>query len=102
MYGSENTPLYAVHPFRLFTASSGANLSVAEAAYAHRQFPCNDGWCQDIIDAALLGNAADLRSMSEARAAAPPADGYSFPAFASHYQDFPVCGGGVRCLMMHV
>ena len=37
------------------------------------------GAAQDIIDAALLGLASDLKSMAEERAATPPADGYRFP-----------------------
>jgi hypothetical protein len=76
---SENAELYAVHPYRLFTVVSGANLTAAKRAYAARRFPCNTGWCQDLMDAALLGNAADVQAQAIDRALAPPAVGYRFP-----------------------
>jgi hypothetical protein len=50
----ENPELYPVHPYFLFNvASSGVEMAIN--AYHKRIFPCNVGWCQDIMDAALLG-----------------------------------------------
>lgn len=80
---SENTELYPVHPFRLvhMGASSGAALDVARNTYEFRPFPCNDGWCQDVLDAALLGLADEAHRQIVQRATTPPADGA--PSFAS-------------------
>eukprot|EP00697_Spironema_sp_BW2_P014099 gnl/Spiro4/4448_TR2213_c0_g1_i1.p1 gnl/Spiro4/4448_TR2213_c0_g1~~gnl/Spiro4/4448_TR2213_c0_g1_i1.p1 ORF type:complete len:781 (-),score=206.42 gnl/Spiro4/4448_TR2213_c0_g1_i1:99-2441(-) len=85
---SENTELYAVHPYRLFTVGGGADLNPAMAAYKARRFPCNDGWCQDIMDAALLGIGSDLKSLAEDRATSQPLEGYRFPAFQPAMQDY--------------
>lgn len=49
---SENTEMYVAHPFRLFgvgKTGGGLDISLAQQAYAERHSPCNDGWCQDII-----------------------------------------------------
>jgi len=84
---SENTALYAVHPFRTYGWGK-ANLSEAQATYNSRPSPCNDGWCQDVIQAAMLNLTDDAAKMVAARAAAAPAKGFRFPGFAAHYQDF--------------
>ena len=39
------------------------NLTLAVNTYNARRFPCNDGWCQDILDAAMLGLTNDAKSM---------------------------------------
>lgn len=87
---SENVELYSVHPYRVITArSSSQQVSMAQATYAARRFPCNDGWCQDILDAALLGMTQEAVQQLVARVTAAPAKGYRFPAFSQHYQDYP-------------
>eukprot|EP00658_Telonema_sp_P-2_P011199 TRINITY_DN14256_c0_g2_i1.p1 TRINITY_DN14256_c0_g2~~TRINITY_DN14256_c0_g2_i1.p1 ORF type:complete len:882 (+),score=184.58 TRINITY_DN14256_c0_g2_i1:195-2840(+) len=84
---SENTAMYAVHPFRLY-GTWKSNLSVAQQTYLERPSPCNAGWCQDVIQAAMLNLTDEAASQLAARAAAPPATGFRFPGFAQHYQDF--------------
>eukprot|EP01062_Namystynia_karyoxenos_P068175 TRINITY_DN624_c0_g1_i1.p1 TRINITY_DN624_c0_g1~~TRINITY_DN624_c0_g1_i1.p1 ORF type:complete len:853 (+),score=207.07 TRINITY_DN624_c0_g1_i1:73-2559(+) len=90
----ENPELYPVHPYRLITAgrfanSTSAQLSPALAAYSKRRFPADDGWNQCSMDAALLGLADEARRLVEARANTAPAEGYRFPAFMPHLQDYP-------------
>lgn len=81
----ENTQLYPVHPFRLFGVGK-PNLALAVNTYLHRPFPCNKGWCQDILDAAMLGLTTEAELLVQQRALAPPADGWRFPGFAPHEQ----------------
>lgn len=52
---TENTELYTVHPYNLFGVHRTTNISIAQNTFAVRRFPCNVGWCQDVLDAALLG-----------------------------------------------
>ncbi len=59
---SENTELYPVHPFREFGVGK-TGLDAARATYAQRKHPCNSGWCQDVLDAAMLGLADEAASM---------------------------------------
>jgi hypothetical protein len=83
--------MYAVHPFRQIT-SNIKNKSLVEAAlaaYRTRRFKCNDGWCQDVLDAALLGAASEATEQVIERSLAAPAKGYKFKAFAAHDQDYP-------------
>jgi hypothetical protein len=48
---------------------------LAQQAYAERHSPCNDGWCQDIIQAAML-NMTDAAALQLAgRASASPVRG---------------------------
>lgn len=51
----ENPELYAVFPFRLFGVGKDG-LDLARATFAARQAKMNGGWCQDGIQAALLGD----------------------------------------------
>ena len=51
---SENTALYVAFPFRLFGVGKSTDISLARQSYAERPSPCNDGWCQDLIQAAML------------------------------------------------
>lgn len=83
----ENTQLYSVHPFRIF-GTGKANLSLAQQTYHERPSPCNDGWCQDIIFAAMLNLTSEAAAQLSARAAAQPAAGFRFGGFAAHYQDY--------------
>ena len=86
---SENTELYVVHPFRLYAyGMSDADLAVAKLTYANRRHPCNDGWCQDIMDAAILGITDDAMKMVVQRARAAPQSGWRFTGFAAHDQDY--------------
>jgi hypothetical protein len=85
---SENTELYVAHPFRLFGVGKSTDLSLAQQTYAERHSPCNDGWCQDIIQAAMLNLTADATVQLISRAAAKDHGGYRFAGFAGHYQDY--------------
>ena len=51
---SENAELYAAHPFRLY-GQFLEGVELARETFARRLFPCNEGWCQDVMQAALLG-----------------------------------------------
>ena len=84
----ENPELYTVHPYRLYGVGK-ANLSLAQATYRHRRFPCNNGWCQDIVDAAML-NLTDetARQIQDRTLAEYRAEEFRFPGFAAHLQDF--------------
>ena len=94
--GSSNSPcsgradLYAVHPYRRATIGRGdsAALKLAIAAYDKRFDKVDRGWNQNAMDAALLGLASDAASDVVSRASTPPAQGYRFPAFAPHEQDY--------------
>lgn len=95
---SENVELYAVHPFRLFDrtrlvlwplvrddlCADNAPLLQGQNTYKVRRFPCNDGWCQDVVDAALLNMTDDAYTMVAQRAAYPPPQGWRFDGFAPH------------------
>lgn len=86
---SENTELYTVHPFRLYTFDQTNEIvTLAKNTYSSRRFPCNDGWCQDVMDAALLGLTQDAQKMVTDRAKANPPPGWRFTGFAAHDQDY--------------
>jgi len=84
---SENTALYMTHPFRIFGLGK-PDLALAQQTYVERPNPCNDGWCQDIIQAAMLNMTSEASAQLAARAAAAPAKGFRFGGFAQHYQDY--------------
>jgi hypothetical protein len=84
---SENTELYVAHPFRVYGIGK-PGLAEGQQTYAERKFPCNDGWCQDIIQAAMLNLTAEATSQLTQRAAASDHGGYRFEGFAGHYQDY--------------
>ncbi|KAF4653744.1 hypothetical protein FOZ61_008730 [Perkinsus olseni] len=85
----ENADLYAVHPYRCITAKDGGeNLEVARAAYRERRFTSDEGWNQNVMDAALLGLAMEAKEMLIARAAYGPPKGYRFSAFGQQLQDW--------------
>eukprot|EP01064_Diplonema_japonicum_P016166 TRINITY_DN24173_c0_g1_i1.p1 TRINITY_DN24173_c0_g1~~TRINITY_DN24173_c0_g1_i1.p1 ORF type:complete len:725 (+),score=199.81 TRINITY_DN24173_c0_g1_i1:38-2212(+) len=86
----ENTELYAVHPYRRYTAGRNvSDLEVAIEAFKTKRFTSDNGWNQNIMDAALLGLASQAQDYAVKRAAVGPANGYRFPAFMPHEQDFP-------------
>jgi len=61
-HNCENTELYAVFPYRLYTLAAGpAPLAVANATWPRRRDPENGGWQQNSIQAALLGHADEAR-----------------------------------------
>eukprot|EP00937_MAST-01D_sp_MAST-1D-sp2_P000388 g388.t1 len=82
---SENTALYTVHPFRLYGLGKDG-LATAQATYADRPNPCNAGWCQDVIDAAMLNLTDDAASMVAARAAVTSE--FRWAGYAPHEQDY--------------
>merc|ERR1711871_1914588 len=82
---SENVNLYPVHPFRLY-GTGKANLKLAQDTFRHRRSPFNDGWCQDVVDAAMLNLTSDAIEMVVQRAKAKSK--FRWPGFAAHYQDY--------------
>ena len=86
----ENAELYAVHPYRRATVGRGnaAALKLAVTAYTNKLHTADVGWNQNAMDAALLGLASDAAKYVVKRATTAPAQGYRFPAFAPHEQDY--------------
>jgi len=84
-HNSENTALYAVHPFRAY-GTGKPGLATAQATYADRPSPCNNGWCQDVIDAAMLNFTDDAAKMVAQRAGATSE--FRFTGYAGHNQDY--------------
>lgn len=84
----ENPELYVAHPFRLYGVGKPTDITLVQQAYAERHAPCNEGWCSDIIQAAMLNMTDDAANQLAARAAAGPAAGFRFRGFAKHYQDY--------------
>jgi len=82
---SENPELYVLHPYRIVTPSTR---NIALNSYQNRRFVCNTGWCQDIMNAALLGLDQDTMKQVVQRANSAPAEGYRFDAFMPHFQDY--------------
>jgi hypothetical protein len=87
-HNSENTENYIAHPFRLFGIGKPTDISLAQQTYLERHNPCNDGWCQDLIQAAMLNMTDDAAAMVAARASATDHGGFRFEGFAGHYQDY--------------
>jgi hypothetical protein len=88
---SVQVALYTIHPFRLTgvnrtTPLPALNLTVAINTYNARPFPCNVGWCQDVIDAAYLGIVADAAAMVVDRLSVASAG--RFPVFWPHHFDY--------------
>jgi len=84
-HNSENTALYPVHPFRLY-GTGKPNLQVAQDTYQKRHSPCNSGWCQDVIDAAMLNLTDDAANKVAQRASAT--SNFRWSGYAGHYQDY--------------
>ena len=85
----ENPELYVAHPFRLYgVGRAETDITLAQQAYAERHAPCNEGWCSDLIQAAMLNMTDDAANQLAVRAAAGPAAGFRFGGFAKHYQDY--------------
>ena len=90
----ENAELYAVHPYRQATRARGDADALAKGldAFKNKVFAEDVGWNQVAMDASLLGLAAEAAAYVVARARTMPAQGYRFPAFAPHEQDFEPSG----------
>jgi hypothetical protein len=77
---SENSELYAVFPYRLYTLSAGPEaLKIARDTWARRIHRENGGWQQNSIQAALLGLADEARDYVEDSATRHAPD-FRFPA----------------------
>ena len=63
------------------------DLDAAQRPYAKRRHKCNDGWCQGVIDAAMLGLTDDAAKQVSDRAAKPSTP-FRFQGFAGHHQDY--------------
>jgi hypothetical protein len=86
--------LFAVHPFKLFTAGKASidpsvDLTVGRATWnGSHNAKNNAGWDYGGIDAALLGLTNESWTMVVDRATnSPPQMGFRYPAFAPHLQD---------------
>ena len=94
-HNSETPELYAVHPWRLFSVgrklTSGTNLSKAITSFNTdpQAFSpnANAGWCQGVMQAALLGLPTQAWSLVMGRAETGPSEGLRFPGFAPPVQD---------------
>jgi alpha-L-fucosidase 2 len=86
VHNSENVELYTVFPYNIYGLLK-PGLDIAKKTYSQRPFPCNDGWCQDVVQAALLGLYKDAQSQMIGRMLAPPAPGVRFPSFWGPDQD---------------
>jgi hypothetical protein len=75
----ENAELYSIFPFRLHGVNR-PGLDLARATFDARRFRHNIGWCQDSIQAACLGLAAQARDMLVERFSKKHARS-RFPAF---------------------
>jgi len=82
---SENPELYVLHPYRVVTPDTK---QTAINSYNMRQFKCNQGWCQDLMNSALLGMTDETVNQVVSRATVGPAAGYRFPGFMPHFQDY--------------
>jgi len=93
-HNSEGPWLYATHPFRLNTVGTATvgtapNLTAAVATWLKQGWMHGgDGWSYGGINAALLGLAEQAAADASSRAAIAPADGYRYPVFAPHLQDY--------------
>ena len=74
---TENTELYTVHPYRRIQyGCKHCDVSLGINTYKERRFPCNVGWCQDVVDAALLGMKSEAGALVIDRAQDPPYPGF--------------------------
>jgi len=92
-HNGEGPELYPIHPHRQFTkgkeVASGFNITIGVNTVAASGFTrSNEGWNYGLNAAALIGEAATAAELVLARAATEPAEGYRFPGFAPHFQDF--------------
>jgi len=87
LHNGENAELYAVFPFPFYGLNL-PNLNVATATYSARRFKCGQGWCQDLLDAALLGLTSEAGNLLTQRVAAPLHDGFRFPTFTGPFFDY--------------
>ena len=94
-HNAEIPELFAVHPFRLITrgralVSHAPNLtSVGVSTWnALPLTKTQNGWYYGGMQAALLGLAEQAYADVLSRSQQPPADGYRWPYFAAHYQDY--------------
>ena len=93
MSNGETAELYSVHPYRQATIARAQRGDGIEWAKANRAFNADpqtksdEGWNQNVMNAALLGNTSVAAKFLVARARMPLADGYRFPGFAPRVQD---------------
>jgi alpha-L-fucosidase 2 len=79
-HNSENTELYAVFPYRLYTLAAGHEaIALARNTFAARRHRENGGWQQNSIQAALLGLADEARRCVTDSASRHAGD-FRFPA----------------------
>jgi hypothetical protein len=84
----ENPELYAVHPYRRLQYGS-TDIYLAINSFRNMRFTSDNGWNQNVMDAAMLGLTADAKELILKRAAlSPDKDSGRFPVFMPHLQDY--------------
>ena len=104
---TENVELYTVWPYAQYGVAL-ADYSTILSNYNLRPFPCNDGWCQDVVDAAMLGLRDETAKQVIERVHLAPAVGWKFPTFNGPLQDstpaddhFNVLRVAVQSMLVH-
>jgi hypothetical protein len=87
LHNSENPELYAIFPFPLYGVGL-PNINIAINTYWVRKFNCQRGWCQDLLDAALLGLTSQAQANLAQRMSYPLGQGYRFPTFLGAFFDY--------------
>eukprot|EP01051_Picozoa_sp_SAG22_P007491 SAG22_NODE_529_length_9428_cov_2.691178_8_plen_466_part_00 len=93
MSNGETAELYSAHPYRQATIARATLGDSTEWEKANRAFntdpltKSDEGWNQNVMNAALLGNATVAAKYVIARARTGLAGGYRFPGFAPRMQD---------------
>jgi hypothetical protein len=98
MHNVETPEMYGSHPFRRVTvgrattdpstaAALAMGVATLENSFAHGKSGCNGGWCQSVMNAALVGLANTSLELVWGRADTGPAPGFRYPAFAPKAQD---------------
>jgi len=96
----EAPEMYAVHPYRIYTVarrlasdfdpSAPSSVDIAIKSWnTNTLAQSNTGWTQGVMNAALLGMVDEAANMVLERANnTAPADGYRYPGFPPHLQDY--------------
>jgi len=87
-HNSENAELYAIFPFPLYGVGL-PDVSLGINSYWNRQFKCQQGWCQDVLIAALLGLTNEAKSgLAQRMSFTPEKFGFRFPTFLGPFFDY--------------
>ena len=85
----ENAELYAVFPYKQYhIGRKPGKVDIGRNTFHRRLFPCNEGWCTDVVHAASLGLRSIALPLILERAQAAPPEEVAFGAFAPDFQDY--------------